>query len=737
MRLLPFSTIAWAAALVSLAGLSACGGGSSSSAAASPAPTPTPTVTVPGAPTIGAATAGNGQASVSFTAPTSDGGAAISSHTATCAAGAASVQASAAGSPITVTGLANGTAYSCAVTASNSAGTSARSAAVAVTPMAPAAGGGAGSTTYAAPAPFTTVLSTRYQAATLKQVSALVNRSRYLVSDTATPSASANYLAIGSTYSATTGFAVQPATLSSASTYDSYLTKLIQVVSDASGYFRFDAHLHPNQALDADAADGNQLKFRNNFGKAAATYGYVTFSYDSATRLIQARKRYTYSYNASSNAATYAEDPAFGAANQYVSLSNGVYQLVPSASGATAFYFYESPLDFGIPTSMNPAAVGYVSNPTAPFVSKTTVANTEGPNGVIVRNVNATYQAQVAAAGSHAGTKLAADAQLASIQAAVEAAGEKLRYAPAVYSTFRDGALATTLVSDAIADGTPGQNLVPYVYFTNEKDVDGRYHPFMIVVNYANPASPHGLQDIPHPPGDGKGTGYAAQKVTRLTNLENTITRIPMKDYGVVSAVTDNTLSRTLLSDVGGSLATADVYNYASTADNGVLINGVVMFPVYNNRLVPSQADGELSASGCHVGQGGGGPHCHADGAQNAAGPGVALYGDADYLNQTHPPLIGFGHDGVALFGQYRAGKDTAMRGAAVALDGFGGHDHDGIGYHYHAHAVANYPLQNSTTRITLNVLMKGAYIGRINNVPFFGVNTSFATDKYLGGPAR
>ena len=600
-----------------------------------------------------------------------------------------------------------------------------------------AAAAASSNVTYSTPANFASVLTTSYQADSLTPVASLTNRSRYLISDAAVPSTAANYLAIGSSYGATTGYGVEPATIPSSSTNNTYLSKLIHVVSDASGNFRFDSHLHPNNAIDADAADAYKLKFRNNFGKASVTYGYVSFAYDPATRLVQARKRYLYTYNASTFAATYAEETSFGAANHFVSLAGGAYKLVATAAQATPFYIYESPLDFGIPFNMNPGSAAFVSNGAAAFLSKTTVAATEGTNGSIFKNVNATYQGQVMTPGSDAGTKAAADAMLAAIKLAVESSGEKLRYATSVYSTFRDGALATKLVSDAIADGTPGQNLVPYVYFTNEKDIDGKYHPFMIVVNYGNPASPNGLKEVPHPPGDGQGAGYGSQKVTRFTNLDNYVTRIPLKDYGIVSMVTENTLARTLLSDVGGSISTADVYNFASTADNGLLINGVVMFPVYNNTLVPSQSAGELSASGCHVGQGGGGPHCHADGFQNAKGPGVSLYSDDDYLNKTHPPLIGFGYDGVALFGTYRAGKDTSMRGYAAALDSFGGHDHDGIGYHYHAHSVPDYPVRNSSTKYTLNVLMKGAYIGKINSVPFFGQNTPFNVNKYLGGTVK
>ena len=94
------------------------------------------TSTVPGAPTIGVATAGNAQASVAFTAPASNGGSAITSYNVTSSPGNFTVSGSA--SPLVVLGLTNGTAYTFIVKATNTIGTGAVSAASnSVTPIDP------------------------------------------------------------------------------------------------------------------------------------------------------------------------------------------------------------------------------------------------------------------------------------------------------------------------------------------------------------------------------------------------------------------------------------------------------------------------------------------------------------------------------------------------------------------------------------------------------------------------
>lgn len=94
----------------------------------------TPPATAPSAPTAVQATAGNGAATVAWTAPEDDGGSPVTSSTVTASPGGATCTTD--GTTCDVTGLTNGRAYTFTVVATNEVGASAASAAsAAVTPF--------------------------------------------------------------------------------------------------------------------------------------------------------------------------------------------------------------------------------------------------------------------------------------------------------------------------------------------------------------------------------------------------------------------------------------------------------------------------------------------------------------------------------------------------------------------------------------------------------------------------
>jgi len=74
------------------------------------------TAVAPGAPVIGVATPGNGQALIAFTPPANNGGTPITGYAVSCTP---SGSANGSTTPVLVGGLANGTTYTCSVTATN------------------------------------------------------------------------------------------------------------------------------------------------------------------------------------------------------------------------------------------------------------------------------------------------------------------------------------------------------------------------------------------------------------------------------------------------------------------------------------------------------------------------------------------------------------------------------------------------------------------------------------------
>ncbi len=116
-----------------------------------------------------------------------------------------------------------------------------------------------------------------------------------------------------------------------------------------------------------------------------------------------------------------------------------------------------------------------------------------------------------------------------------------------------------------------------------------------------------------------------------------------------------------------------------------VAIDGIPMFPNYNNRGLFTWTSCEVDRCNAHSGKGED-YHYHGDPFGTKC-----LYTEADFTDATtgHPPLIGWSLDGYDVYGRY---TKTTQLGQATALDACGGHEHGtttggGItitGYHYH-----------------------------------------------------
>ena len=318
--------------------------------------------------------------------------------------------------------------------------------------------------------------------------------------------------------------------------------------------------------------------------------------------------------------------------------------------------------------------------------------------------------------------------------------GQSMRYSKETYIVFREALLNNHFESVDLYNSVLGERMVEHVYFTSSYDDEGAYHPFMVIASHNAPAGPQFLIDVARPPGDGTpGLGYAEQTVTRNSILEQKLIKIPLRDYGLVSNLTDNDLSEfnSLALDENLSESEWTVDNHASTSSTGIAVDGVVVYPASNNVLLYASLAAEITSTGIHVGRGMG-FHYHADGhAFN--GNGINLYNANDYADRTHPPLIAFVYDGIAIFGKYEDDY-ISMDGFSFELDEYGGHDHDEYGYHYHAFSE-EVQQQNGpdTYSFTQNFLQRGAFKGLINDIPgFLNVNTNQFMDdeikQYVGG---
>jgi len=520
-----------------------------------------------------------------------------------------------------------------------------------------------------------------------------------------------------------------------------------QATQSLTGTYSIRPELKIYYGIDANATAGsststsfliNRIKGVDLSDYSNPGYLVFTFSGTPSSAKAQARARYTYDSSSSSLVA----DSSWSSSHWLKIGENGV-ELVGSEGEATSLFLASADDLIDISNvageSFNPADISWQTNSFAAWPEKdgavdvNSIADSQlnGPNGLAYKDIDENYRTQF---GSSVDANAAASEYLDQIEAALTDAGLSLRYPKELYLTVRENMLSHTFSAVDEVNAELGESTVPFVYFTNAQDTDGVYHPFMVVGTRNGTGGPNFLLDVARPPGDGASGTYEDQTVTRDAILSSALFRIPLKDYGLASSLASNDLSsyNSLAADAGVASADYDVYNYSSYSVSGLAVDGVKIYPSYNNTLVFAPVNAEITTTGVHVGRGMG-LHYHADG-HGFTGNGINLYNIEDYEGHTHPPVIGFAMDGLAIYGKYESNY-SSMDGSSVALDEYGSHDHDGYGHHYHAFAGdVSSDVKGVAVNFTQHFFMVGAYRGNINNIPGFqDGGTNQLKDSELG----
>ena len=508
----------------------------------------------------------------------------------------------------------------------------------------------------------------------------------------------------------------------SGATYGSMLRSIFQMVdlnapldnsaNALSGTYRLNSFIHSYYAMDANDNNTAILSDRGTYYIATAdNTGYlgITFSTNASAATITASSKYE--YNASS--ASFTEVTTW--TDKYLKINGTSLEWTSTLADASPFFLADPndliDLEIEAGSDFNPASTSYQPNAWAAFPESINPTSTGFSD--LSKDLDDAYHAQLDATTVAA---TAASSMLDAIEITLTNTGAELRYPKAFYLALRENMLSHTIASTDVYGATLGDRTNKYVYFTNATDDNGVPHPFLVTASFAASTRPNQLIDVSRPPGDGEGGGYEEQSVTRTTKGASYLMKVPLKNYGLTDALSDNDLSAygDLGEDAGAAIQT--VYNYASLSSNGVAVDGVPIYPSLNNTLLHASNAAEITHGGIHVGRGLE-LHYHADGHSYSKN-GINLYNLADYEGRNHPPLIGMAYDGVALFGRYEENYE-AMEGYSIVLDEYGGHDHgDNFGFHYHAHTQEVSSTGNNAVTFDQRFLLVGSWKGKVNNIP-------------------
>lgn len=591
------------------------------------------------------------------------------------------------------------------------------------------------------PKPFSDVLQQSFTTSwTPSALGAIENRSYFILLDEATQQSAV--VLDGSDMSKLN---IENISTITSGTYGSVLRSMFQMVdinTNATDALANKYILHPvlHSYYAMNTADVSQVDV-SDAGSYYVSSGdaYLVIEFDGTSSSTTLAATAQYEYNTTSG--LFEENISW--TTKWLIIADSQMNLTSNSGEATSFFLADpyDLIDFSLPvgSDFNPKSTEWQDNAFAEYPDEVWMYEESALfDDQFFSEIDDVYETQF---GNDDAANTAASEALDQIETDLSADNESLRYDKSVYLEFRENLLSRTFGATDMYNAVLGENTVSYVYFTNASDDDGVKHPFMVIASHNASDGPNFLIDVARPPGDGNGAGYEEQSVTRNAVLEVKLIKIPLKDYGLISDLEDNVLSDgTLADDVGLTSEDFDVYNYAARASNGIAIDGVVIYPSYNNNLRFASMDAEITSTGIHVGRGMG-LHYHADG-HGFNGNGLNLYNYSDYEGVNHPPIIGFAYDGIALFGKY---EDTFsdMEGYSEALDEYGGHDHSEFGYHYHAfgeEVTVEDDMEGTVGPFTQHFLLVGAWKGSINEIPgiFEGSSAQLKdadVGRYAGAP--
>ncbi len=366
-------------------------------------------VTAPGAPAIGAPTAGNASATVRWTAPASTGGSAITGYSVRVYTGTGTTvlrtQAVGVATSVVVTGLTNGTAYTFDVRAVNAAGTGTASArSTAVTPAAAVTSTAPGAPTIGAPTAGNASATVRWTAPASTGGSAITGYSVRVYTGTGTTVLRTQAVGVA------TSVVVTGLTNGTAYTFD---VRAVNAVGTGAASARSAAvtprteTVAPTVTARTPGVDARSVSQTGNvtatFSEAVTGVGATTFTLRQGTTAVAA----AVTYNATTRVATLDPTATLTADRTYtVTLTSGIRDAAGNPLAATTWTFVSGPA---------PTVIGFAPGSAATAVPRNrsvTISYSEAPTGFTATNATITQVsngAVVTATRSVAGNILTID----------------------------------------------------------------------------------------------------------------------------------------------------------------------------------------------------------------------------------------------------------------------------------------------------------------------------------------